>query len=301
MGLFNRFFGRRQTEDGNKPTANPAVERGLSLQVLLASPSLNVEAFETALHEYHPALSKACVEIDPALAAKGTPIGLVSFSRHVVQLVGFDVSMPAAVVEQCVGPSHYRQEDKAVARASKGHIILYYAGEEEDVLEQYVALAAVAAAICEAGGQTVLNESAYTSTLPELIRKREIGDLDALEYLRAFPLLMLYCGFVKYEVPGIEGVWMRTYGCPLLGLPNLAMLTAGHHEGQRTFDLFTNVLAYLRDSGAVLGPGHTMQAGEDVYLKVRAPNAQEDFLNDSTGELLVAELISESEINRRRA
>ena len=39
-----------------------------------------------------------------------------------------------------------------------------------------------------------------------------MGSTTQLELLRSFPLLHLFCGFVKYEVEGDDGVWMRTYG-----------------------------------------------------------------------------------------
>jgi Domain of unknown function (DUF4261) len=93
-------------------------------------------------------------------------------------------------------------------------------------------------------------------------------------------------------VEGVEGVWMRTYGAHLLGLPDLATLAAGHHEGEAMFDLFSNVFNYLRSSGARLGAGHTMEAGPHTMMRLRAPTAEEYFL-DSPGELFVIEMGSE--------
>ncbi len=52
---------------------------------------------------------------------------------------------------------------------------------------------------------------------------------------------------------------MRTYGAHLLGLRNFAAYASGHDQGQW----------YLRDSGAVLAAGHTMQVGEHEYLRIR--------------------------------
>ncbi len=118
-----------------------------------------------------------------------------------------------------------------------------------------------------------------------------------MELLRTLPLPILYCGFVKYDVEGTPGVWMRTHGAPLLGLPDFAAHAKGHEEGQRYFDLFDDVFRYLRESGAEMAPGHTMQVGETEFLRLRAPTEDESFL-ESDGDLLVAEIISKDEINR---
>jgi uncharacterized protein DUF4261 len=106
-----------------------------------------------------------------------------------------------------------------------------------------------------------------------------------------------FSGFVKQEVEGVRGVWMRTYGAPLMGLPDLAAHATGHEEGQRYFDMFANIFRYLRESGSRLADGHTMQIDEEEYLRFRAPSEEEGFLV-SDGELLVANVIGADEINQ---
>src|SRR5205823_641974 len=128
---------------------------------------------------------------------------------------------------------------------------------------------AVSGIIAQHGALLVLNESAKTS-LPASIFSPGQTKSDQMELLRHFPLLMMYCGFVKYDVQGIRGVWMRTYGCQLIGLPNLAFLAPGHDASQETYNLLENVLGYLRGSGAHIEPGHTMELG-DKKLRARAP------------------------------
>jgi Domain of unknown function (DUF4261) len=204
--------------------------------------------------------------------------------------------MPSEAVEACVAPSHYPEELKQRARAHKAHIILYYAGYESSPVEQYVALAATAGVLARFGAIVVLNESGYTSfrafALSGLATEGDVMDL-----LRTLPLPVLYCGFVKHEVEGIPGVWMRTYGAPLLGLPDFAAHASAHHGGQRFFGMFNHVLGYLRESGAHLAAGHTLQIGEDEWLRVRHPTDGEGFLV-SEGNLLVVEIIGADEINR---
>jgi hypothetical protein len=220
---------------------------------------------------------------------------MVGWDKHVIRLVGFDVPYPAAAFEACVAPAHYPQELKQRARSHKAHVILYYVGQESSPFEQFVALAATAGALARLGAIVVLNESGHTS-FPAAALSGLDSESDIMELLRELPLPILYCGFVKLEVEGVPGVWMRTYGAPLLGLPDLAGHATGHEEGQRYFDMFDSIFRYLRKSSARLAAGHTMQIDTEEYLRFRAPNDEEEFLR-SDAELLVIEAISRDEIS----
>jgi hypothetical protein len=90
---------------------------------------------------------------------------------------------------------------------------------------------------------------------------------------------------------------MRTYGAHVLGLPDLAAYTRGHHEGQRYLDLYDSILRYLLKSGNRLAAGHTMQIGKDEFLRCRAPRADEPWL-ESKGEVLVTDIIRANQINQ---
>jgi hypothetical protein len=138
--------------------------------------------------------------------------------------------MPATAVETCVAPSHYAKELKKRAQSHRAHILLFYAGYEDSPFDRYVALAAAAGVLGRLGALVVLNESGHTS-LPAAVLSGLNSEGDMMDHLRSLPLLLLYCGFVKLEVEGIRGVWMRTYGAPLLQLPDLAAHATGHEDG----------------------------------------------------------------------
>ena len=299
MSVFSRFFGKSDADDSGdgQLVANPKIEHPLSLQVLFPEPCpLAPDRLADAFRAYHPSMSRVRCEIDPTLNREGKVFGMVGWGKHVVRCIGFDLPMPAEAVEACIGPSHYPQELKLRARAHRAHVILYYAGYEPSPVEQYVALAATTGVMARLGAIVVLNQSGHTS-FPASALSGVDSDGDIMDLLRTLPLPILYCGFVKHEVEGTAGVWMRTYGAPLLGLPDFAAHAAGHHEGHRYFDMFDNVFGYLRESGAHLAAGHTMQIGQEEYLRVRHPTDEESFL-ESEGELLVAEIIGPDEINR---
>jgi hypothetical protein len=296
MSLFSRFFGRKDTDDlaGAQLLANPDIKAPLSLQVLFPETCrLDAGQLIGAFKSYHRSMSDVRCEIDSELNREGNLFGMIGWGKHVIRLVGFDRPYPAEALEARVAPSHYTQELKRRARLHKAHVILYYAGRESSPFEQYVALAAAAGVMAWLGAIVVLNESGHTS-FPAAALSDSDSDGDALDLLRALPLAILFCGFVKYEVEGTPGVWMRTYGAPLLGLPDLAAHATGHAEGQRYFDMFENIFRYLRESGARLAVGHTMQI-EDEYLRFRAATTEEWFLESAA--LLVTEMIGANEIN----
>ncbi len=306
--FLDRFFGHGDPGAGDGPVANPAVEAPLSLQLLFDAPlDLDPDALTLALRAFHPDLAAATAELQVA-PRQGPPaghpendaaaglFGLVGWGRHAVKLIGVNAPMPREAVESCVRPAHFGEELKRVAYENAAHVLLYYAGYDPDPLEQYVALGAVSAALTRLGAAVALNESARAAVPAAVFLPDESGE-DVLEILRHLPVPFLYGGFIKLEVEGHPGVWMRTFGNHLLGLPNLALRAAGHHEGQRVFDLFANVLAYLRETGKAFAPGHTMQVGDDEYLRLREPADGEWFL-DAEGEMLVAERITADEVNR---
>jgi hypothetical protein len=269
--------------------------RSLSLQVL--SPVMirtDPAVLREALRALDPVLATAAVEIDSKTIAKGTPFGLVRWGRHVVRIVGFDVPMPQTTVETCVAPAHYSQELKRRARAHQAHALLYHEGDEPSPRERYTALAAVALALASPGS-FLLNEAAHSSLPMDGLASPPAG-IDRLEWLRMLPLPLLYAGFVKYEVEGIRGVWMRTFGNPLLGIPDLSLHADGHHRGQWVFDLFNDVMKYVLNSGAELEAGHTIEVGSGDVFRLRAPRAGEEFLA-SAGPLFVAEPIAARDAN----
>lgn len=294
MSIFSRFFGRNeQSADSAALLANPDIAQPLSLQVLFAEPlAITEAALADALRAYHPTMAKARAEIAPDMPEF---LGMAGWDKHVVRLVGFNAPYPKDALEACVAPSHYPAAMKDEVRAHASHIILYYAGFETDPLEQYVALAAVAGALTGFKALAVLNEHAHTSLPAGVFAAESLGE-ESMDLLRTLPLNMLYCGFVKYEVEGVQGVWMRTYGGDAFGLPDFAALAAGHDEGEIYSTTFNNIMSYMLESGAELAAGHTMQIGEDAYMKLREP-AKEEYFLDGPGQVLVAEIISADQIN----
>jgi hypothetical protein len=281
MGLFDRLLGKQRRE------AARGKQTPISLQLLFPRAlRLNINTLTRTLQELSPSLAQVRVEVDArASSVMGAEVATARWDRHIVQLVVFNHPMPTQVVERCVAPAHYGPELKARARAHDAHALLYYQGAEEEPLEQYVALGLVAVALTPEGALVVLNESAHVSFPAEPLVP-EPGE-DVLEVLRTMPLTALYMGFVKLEVEGVKGVWMRTYGGPRMRLPDLAWLAQRHEEARETFELFSGLLEYLRSSRARFAEGHTAE-WEGRQVRLRKPRPGEEFL-DAEGELFVLE------------
>ena len=306
--FFDRFFGRGVARPGGDPVANPRVESPLSLQILFDAPlDLDGDGLALALRSFHPELAEARAEV--ADVSKAPPpegrgpdepppavLGLLGWGRQVVKLVGFSAPMPREPVEACVRPAHIPGEMKEAAYAHAAHVLLYYAGYEADPHEQYVGLAAAAAALARFGATTVLNESARTAVPAVALLPHDDDPGDGMQMLRTLPIPLLYGGFVKLEVEGQDGVWMRTFGNHLLRMPDLAYRAEGHHQGAMLFEVFGHMLDYLRESGRTFAAGDTMQVGRDFYLRLRERTEAEWFL-ESDGELLVADAIAAGEAN----
>jgi hypothetical protein len=298
MNFISRFFGHRLGDSEVKQplVANTEIKSPLSLVVLFSEKCPTDQVGLTkSLVDFHPSMNKARFELDSSHEDKSTLLGMLGWANHVVRCVGFNHWMPPAIVERCVLSSSWDSTIKQAALLHKAHAILFYAGYEESPHEQYVALATAAAVLHDHGGLMVVNDAAHTAC-PTGLLCQSGATKDKIEFLRQLPIPMLYCGFVKYGVEGAPSVWMRTFGASLLGLPDFIVHADGNHQGEHYFQLFSLLMGEMQLSKVHIAAGHTMQIGEGVYFKFRAPMTSEPF--DATeSNLLVVEPIRSDQIN----
>ena len=281
MSLFARLFGKKSKVE------NTNIKQSIGLSVVFKG-SLNFD--KDKLLDKLRFLDSSITNVDyetPAGDLEQGVFALVSWGKHVVRLIGFNAPFPADVLETCVAPAHYSQDIKDQIRKNDSHVILYYKGNDEDALEQYLALSRLAACFDEFNALAVINENAHSS-LPTNVLSDLLSDENSAKSL-CDCLPLFFCGFVKYILEDAKGVWMRTYNADAFGLPDFAVLANNHDEGSYYFDMFGNILSYLRQSGATMNPGDTMEIGDNKMLLLRAPQKDEYFLKDK-GNVLVVEM-----------
>jgi hypothetical protein len=253
-------------------------ELPLSLQLLFPGPvGLSARELGRMLGELHPSLAQARVEIRTSATDTGLEQRVrVKWGQHTVHVTLVDTPIPAELMEQAVEPAHYGDELKDKAEAHTAHAVISYWGEEPDPLEQYLTLGMIAVALAPLGAIVVLNATAYTSYPIQLLVPRPGEDLDKL--LRALPLTSLFVGFVTVQVEGVEGVWMRTCGAPLMDLPDLAWHAHSYDETQRMFFVFNDIFLAMRSAGVRFSEGDKVEEGE-LHWKFRRPHANEGVLD----------------------
>ena len=302
MTFEDRFFGRVEPRDaGGLPVSNKRLTDGPCLQVLFpALAGLDEAALTGTLREWFPreltGVKVELHEVPPTPPSEKAPhglpgivAGLVGWGPHVIRLVAAGNPMPEAATVRAVRAAHYDQAIKDEAFRHTAHVLVVYSGYHPDPFEQYVVTAAVAAAVARFGAVVVANETSVTSVPAQTMFPDPRDQGDMLNMYRVMPIPFLFAGFIRLEQTGVPGVWMRTCGCQSLKLPNFALNAVGHDDAQAAFEMFSNILAYVRESGVELAPGHTLQLGEGQFFRLRAPTEHEPFLNDGVGSLLVIE------------
>ncbi|WP_294893034.1 DUF4261 domain-containing protein [uncultured Gilliamella sp.] len=289
MGIFSRFFGKKteSKQMDNSIVPNPDIENAVSVSIVFSGAlNINNDELLAKLKSIDPTIKDIRYETPFGQLEEGMCI-LVSWGKHVIRVFGLNAPYPKAVLETCVAPASYSQEIKQQVYESDSHLLLYYVGYEQNVLEQYLALTRLAVCFEQFNALAVINEDAHTS-LPINFINELASEKDGLTTLgECLPLL--FCGFVKYEIENIKGIWMRTYGANKFGLPNFAALANSYEESEYYFDMFSNILNYLRQSQAIMNPGDTMEMGDNRMMSLRAPQDEEYFLKDQ-GDLLVIEI-----------
>lgn len=293
MDFMDRFFGRGTPTPGGPPVANARLADAPGFILLFsAPPALDAAQLAAHLRDYSPELAGVSAEV---VRDGDRTLGLVAWGRHAVKVAAFDTPAPKDVVEACVLPAHYAPETKEAGLNAPAHAVLFYAGYDLDPYEQHVVLAAAAAGLTHFGGEVVVNERARTSVPARVLLPHEEDQGDPLRTLRTFPLPLLYAGFVRLDVEGDEGVWMRTCGCAAFHLPDLAFRGDGHEQTEATFNLFSNLLRHLRDTGAQFHVGDTLNLGEGMQMGLRGPAPDEWFL-ESDGSMLILERVPPGEV-----
>jgi len=305
MGFFGRLFGKRSktteqaagaeaVDAGIDPQAEAELEAAeqeaeaeprLNLQVLFPKPpTLDSDLFLRAVQKLHQSMADA--ELTTS-TVNGAGEGTISWGPHRIEILIRRKSLPTELTRRIVGASPYRPEVKEQIKAHKSYVVLYHEDNSVAPWDQYVALAAAAAALSRQQGATAIS-NAFSATAVPAAAFDQLFKSDALHKLHTMAPATLYCGFIKLGIPRSEKVWMRTIGAHHLDLPDLALLADNAQQGNRVFGLFNTILDQVRKANIRLQEGQTVQLAADMTLRVRAPKPPE-YMLENPGKIYVVE------------
>lgn len=253
MGLFDRFK-RRKPPPLPEPTGRPNLIVALSALIAPDEPAIKARLEGAEPLRLAPKLDFNVIEADVLH-------GHVEFDSHVIRVAGFNVPTPPAVMEKTVACSAWQGEALETLQGHKAHLILFHEQGGASAAERFIALYKLAAAM---GGDALcgtIHESGWTCASAALVRG--FLDADELKSLREALPPIVFFGVLPFH--GDEGSWLATKGCHLFGVPDLVIERADASNSE-LFELLHGIFLYML-GGARLAAGHTMQAGEDLYLK----------------------------------
>lgn len=242
-----------------KPYSPPEpAERPALIALLDSLSSFNTAALADALAAMEP------LRIAPKfeLALKdGVLEGSVSFDSHVVRIAGFDVPAPESALGRTLDIGGLKPEMREGMHNHKAHLLLFHEAGGPSPVERVFALYKLAAVMGADALLGVAFEQAWACVPASMVLDmRKPGQM---EYYRKLVPLVMFCGFVP--VRSDDGDWYVTRGGHLYGVPDFVMSA----QGEKAMDallVFHNVFLYVLQDRMVAA-GHTMQFGEEVFLR----------------------------------
>lgn len=280
MSFLNKIFNRKSDlasqEQSTKNAAYPAL-------ILLFDrlPPIQPGTISQTIKTVEPIQTD--VQVQPIMGKTVVSYITVSYDTHKLRLASIAAPVPPATLERTVQVSNWRQDQKEPLRRHQSHMICFYDGSHPDPGEQLIALYKLAYSFYDQGLLGVLDEQAW-NCLPAEFLKEQMRPAMLQECRKAVPL-GLWTGFVKFFRPDGK-VWFCTKGHERFATPNFALL-GDISQADMAFDLFEMLFRYVREYGAVLQVGETVQAGNDLFLRFSAVSEYPDYLESPGGTLVI--------------
>ncbi|MCA8936869.1 MAG: DUF4261 domain-containing protein [Planctomycetes bacterium] len=289
MGLFD-WLKPKQKPARREPDKAPGM-----IVLLDALPDFDNNAIAEALGAIEPLRVAPKIDIEQTSDDDDNVQGSADFDSHSIGIVGFDAPAPDAVIEKTIKVSNWTGEGREQLESHKAHLVLMHKGGGADVLEKYIALYKLAGVIGGEHLRGVLLEEAWTCAPPDVVR--EFLSSESLKGFRKNLPPILFTGFVKFFSD--EGTWFATKGHHMFGTPDLVMF--GDEKPADVMDIFMNIFLYVTQQGARIGPGHTLQIADEVFLKFSELDPANPYIEylKGAGPTLQLSRISQDEIKRK--
>jgi len=244
-------------------------------------PTIKPDPLRQKISSVEPKLSQKNIGVEIIANEKSGIYASVEFDNHLLRLVGLAAPLPAPELQRCLQPAHLNPQQKQSLAAHKTHMICTCEGNSSRGVEKFIALYKLAYALSEKAMRGVVNPMTWmcqsSDMLPNIMTSR------FLDAFRSSPAnsLAIWLGFVKFFKPN-NTVWFATKGNPFFGVPDFAYLGKSLAETDEIYDIFAAITTYAYQSEAHIAAGHTLQIGEDTFLRFRSIWKYADYLGEKT-------------------
>ncbi len=288
MSLITQFLDRVETL-GHKRAAKEEAERNtlVCLQLLLEAWHIKDEgALWRPLANYDPSLLKAMVSVFEQSQA-GHTMAEIHWQGQRFGLIGAASPLGRGTVSECLASVRCDERARGQIHAHCAHVLLYAEAKRDHVSANYTRLAMMGAAIGGSGKPlALLNQRAHTAVLPASWRPTNSAPRE--EFWKGLPPLSFFAGVSWQFAPATGEMWLVTRGLEAWGAPNLAALAPAHRK-DATLKTFNSIASFLQRQGKVMAAGDTIEIGDSLCLRLRAPRYAGEVPGAPEGELLVVE------------
>lgn len=241
-------------------------------------------------------ISSGDVEIHNILEEEDTAnsFGFANIDGQNFKLVGLDIPIPQEIADYTVGCAYGKKEELEAMSSHTYHIIAFYEGDSTDYNIIYNAFAKLAYGFLDDNFVGLANGYAWNAIAPSLLKG--LFEDERITEFASSPAMMVWRNFVK--MPYENKVWFVTKGNNVYGVHEYAFKGDSFEDSQMVYDMFEDIFNYEYSEKPVIEAGHTLQLGDDVYLRFRdVYEIQDDLQGEGIGTL-VLEFINADEINK---
>lgn len=293
------FF--KKERDENEKTSLQKVENNLknedkesfALYLLFSkAPEFNCENIKKRMNM----ICDHDAEIENILDSEDTEdaFGFAKIDGESFRIVGLDAPLPQEVAEYTVGCAYGSRDELEAMEKHAYHIIAFYDGDSVDYNVIYNAFAKLAYGFIDDNFVGMANGYAWNAITPSLLKG--LFEDERMDEFKLTPAMMVWRNFIK--MPYDNKVWFATKGNNIYGVHEYAFKGDSFEDSQMVYDMFEDIFNYEYIEKPEIEVGHTIQIGDDVFIRFRDVYEIEDDLKGEGIGTLVLELINEDEINK---
>ena len=234
------------------------------------------------------------IEVSPILGLNGEEALYcnITINDENFKLVGIDSKVPEEISSYTIDCAYGKREELDDMSKHSYHIIAFYEGKSNDMMHILNLYYKLSYGFLEHGFLGLANGYSWNVVTPSLIQG--MAEDEELKEFANTPAMMIYRNFLK--IPHNDGVWFTTKGNNLFGVHEFAFY-GDFEKTQEIYDIFEDVFYYIYESDVHIEAGHTIQLGDDVFLKFKEVYELQDTLEGEGIGTLVLEKINSDEIN----